>query len=462
MERDAKNAKGMGRKMKWIENKWKQWSASKRIICLLFIGTMVILGMTVGLRVWDRSRQKPRVLVALKQLAKEASEQKYSLAPLIQIIQEGNIEQEGYVNFDVWNQVVQGLDLIWLKQVDMTDSSIRYQLALQQKEGIYSGEAEYQIAELGVLKIENYLTKEKLITRIPQIHNSYLRMDTKDLKNQYKDSLLYGVLGEKLVVPESDLSIASVPVFPQENELKKMDLIPAFLEEYGERLVELWQQISVKKERETKQVLINGIYENCSVFHLSLPMELVQCYLDYLWPDTMEKQWQLIAKENETVDLLLYMDDENHIHQIETVIKPEIEGRIYSTEVFCYLKGEEFLLDKVQVDLYIEQQEEEWGLRMDLEKQLEETKRKIYFSICQIYPEQIEQIRANLIMDTITGESDIEYKINLPFLASDGEHKIRTLEESIQAPEGEMIDIFELDLIEFLKFSRDFNFALFR
>lgn len=448
--------------MKWVGKWWIQLSPSKRIISLIFVGTVVILGMTAGLRLWERSRQKPRVLMALKQLAEEAVAQEYSFAPLLEMIQEGRVEQEGYVNLALARTERLGFDSIWLNHMDMTGSHIRYRLAFQKEEKVLSSETQYQVAGLGRLDIESYLTEEKLIVRVPQIHNSYLRMNRQHLKSQYKDSLLYGVLGEKLEIPEIDVSVSEAPVFPQEKDLEKMEVMSAFLKEYKGRLPEIWEQIQMTKENETRQVLVNGIYKDCSVYHLFLPIELVQWYLDYSLPDARKEWMQSLDWKEESVDLLIYLDDKNCIYCMEITAEPEIEGVSYPTEILCYLKGEERLLDKIQIDLHLKGQIEVVNLRMDLENQWEDAKRKIYFSVRQIKPEDTKQIRLNLTINSITGESYIEYEINLPLLVSDGEHSIRRLEEPIKEPNREIVDVFELDLIGFLKFSRDFNFALFQ
>lgn len=125
--------------MKGIEKKWKQWSAWKRIVLLLLAGTAVILGMTAGLRIWERGRQKPRVLAALKRLTEEALEQRETFEPLFRLIEDGDIEQEGYVNFEQLDADMGGKNhtdrwkngLFWMEQIDMTASSIQYQFALE-------------------------------------------------------------------------------------------------------------------------------------------------------------------------------------------------------------------------------------------------------------------------------------------------------------------------------------------
>lgn len=454
--------KGMGRKMKWIARKWKQISASKRIVCLIFIGAAVILGITAGLRVWDKSRQKPRVLTALKKLAQEAYSQEHSFAPLLQILEEGEIEQEGYVNLTFSLKNGWGPDSIWLGQMDLAGSFIQYQLKTQQKEKIFLADTKYQIAGIGALDIESYLTEETLIMRIPQMHSSYLRMNGTDLKNRYEHSLLYDVLGEKLTMPETGILVSSTPVFPKKKDLEKIEVIRAFLEEYHGRLGELWQQILVKKEGEIQQVSIGGCYEDCNIFHLTLPMELVQWYLNTCLSDTQKEQIALFDWESETWDVLLYMDDENHIHRMETLLEPKIKGNPYWVKIVCFLKGEERLLDKIQLELQIKNQTEEKNFRIDLENQWQQGERRVYLIVNQIEPKNIERIHANLVMDTSTGESCIEYKVCLPLLVSDGEHVIRRLDQSIKEPDGEMVDLFELDLMGFLKFSKDFNFTLFR
>lgn len=466
-----KNGKGMERRMEWLSRKWKQLSASIRIRCLFFAGIVVILSMTAGLRIWERSKQKPRVLAALQLFAKEASAQEYSLAPLIRMIQEGKMEQEGYVNltFVDWKALTlidfKALDFYseWLARMDLTSSSISYRLASRRDEQMFSGEATYQIAGVGEVDIEGYLTKDQFIVRIPQLHSSYLRMDAQNIRSQYENSLLYDVLGEKVGMPEADFSVSVESLFSQESLLDRMELIQTFCKVYERKLDEVWRQVTVIKEKESRQILLNGRYENCSVFRLSLPTEAVRWYLDTILSE-QGKEWlaKSVRFEEEKMELWIYLDDENKIHQIQTVVEPEVEGSFYSVEMLCSLKGEERLFDKVQMELDIKGQAECLGIRMDLENQWNGTERRSYFSIYQLRPEQIEQVRANMGMDLVTGESYIEYKLNLPFLVSDGEHNIKYFEQPIEAPDGEIVDVFELDRIEFLKFSRDFNFAFFR
>ena len=191
-------------------------------------------------------------------------------------------------------------------------------------------------------------------------------------------------------------------------------------------------------------------------------MELVRWYLNTCLSDTQKEQIALFDWESETWDVLLYMDDDNHIHRMETLLEPKIKGNPYWVKIVCFLKGEERLLDKIQLELQIKNQTEEKNFRIDLENQWQQGERRVYLIVNQIEPKNIERIHANLVMDTSTGESCIEYKVCLPLLVSDGEHVIRRLDQSIKEPDGEMVDLFELDLMGFLKFSKDFNFTLFQ
>lgn len=454
--------------MKWIGKRWKQWSVSKRIIGLMLSGTVGILVLTMGLFIWDRSRQKPRVLAALKLLAEEASGQEYSFAPLLQIIREGRTEQEGYVNLSFLDAEALGFTWIGLKQRDLTFSSIRYQLMFDKEERVAAGKAAYQMAGVGVLDMDSYLTEDSFIVRIPQMHCDYLRMNPYHIKSQYENSLLYDVLGEKLGMVQEDFSISVDSLFSwgfdwdREDRGDGEDLIQAFLIKYKERLDAIWRQITVRKESEAKPVLVNGVYENCDVFHFSLPTELVEWYLDYSLPDAKKEWLKPICWKEDSIDLVIFMDDRKRIYRIETVMQPEVEGIVYPTEIVCSLRGEERLLDKVQVMLKIELQTGQLELQMDWENQWNPDERKIFFLVNEIRPERMERIRSNLVIDIASGESDIEYEMHLPLLVSDGEHSIKRLEQPILAPDGEIVDVFELDLIAFLKFSRDFNFALFR
>ncbi|MCX4269475.1 MAG: hypothetical protein OSJ62_12570 [Lachnospiraceae bacterium] len=452
--------------MKGIEKKWKQWSAWKRIVLLLLAGTTVILGMTAGLRIWDRGRQKPRVLAALKRLTEEALEQRETFEPLFRLIEDGDIEQEGYVNFEQLDADMGGKNhtdrwkngLFWMEQIDMTASSIQYQFALEKDEQKYFNKADYQIAGIGGLQIEQYLTKEKLIVRIPQIHSSYLRMNSDRIKEQYRDSLLYTMLGEKLILPKEDPSVEGAVIFPAEEELEKINIVPAFLEEYAGRLPELWRQILVEKESETKQIWVNGSYENCSVFRLSVPRELAEWYIRYGLPEKVAEGIGSVC--GETVDLLLSLDDNNVIRCVEA--KAELEGIKTTIQAACYLKGNEHLLDQVQIDLSVGVLTEEIPFRIDFQRRHESEAEFFNLSISQLNLEKSEQVRIYFKLDPVTGESVIEYNIDLPGMVSDGEHVLRHLDQPIEVPDKEVVDIFELDVIEFLKFSRDFNFALFQ
>lgn len=443
-------------------DRWKRWSGSKRILSLLFIGTALILSMTVGLRIWEQSTQKPRVLAAFQRLAEAMQKQGDSMKALLLVIQEGNIRQEGDVHISSLDTEKFGWYVQCFKQMGMTPSDIRYRLDSHQKEDVYCYEATYQIAEIGALDIESYRKKEELIVRMPQIHDSFLRMNLHDINAQYKQSLLYSILGENLVIPEVEDVFSFAPIFPRESDLEKLDMISAFLEKYNGRLTELWRQIPVKKESEAKQVLVNGFYKNCTLFRLSLPIEFVQWYIDSLLPDFMRETWQKVTWKEEEVELLLYLDDENQIRRIETVVEPEMDGTVYRTGICYNWKGEEWLLDKVQMELWIEQPSERLDFLMDVERQFEKTEQRMYVSVKQTGEKETERIRANVIMNTDSGESRVEYKVNLPLLVADGEHSMQRLEQAIEVPDQDLVDIFKLDLIGFLKFSRDFHFDLFR
>lgn len=452
--------------MKSIIMKWKQMSATVRISSLIFAGTVVILSMTVGLRIWDKSQQKPRVIKAFKQLAEEISRQEYSLTPLLNIIQSGKTEQDGYVNLTALDKERLGLNSILLEWMDMEYSTIHYKMAINQDEKVLSAKMNYQIAGIGVLDINSYLTEEKLFIQLPQMHNSYLRMNSDNIKSQYEHSIWYRVLGDRLVLPKADLSVFVFHPFPKsDTKAVKADFLQAFEKDYKGRLDEIWKQITVTKENETKQILINGVYEDCRVFSVSFPAEIIHWYLNLVLADSVwvkEKLQERMIWEEDMVCLKIYMDDDNHIHRMDTTIQPMWDGVCYPVGITFYLRGEERLFDKVQIGLNIQKQTEQMELLADIENQYDGLERRMNFVLSQINTEKKFEIRAKLVMDIATGESDFEYEINSPFLISDGEHFIKYQNQPINTPEGEIVDIFELDLIAFLKFSSDFNFGLFR
>lgn len=449
--------------MKSIVNKWKQLSATIRMISVILTGAIVLLGVTMGLRVWDKSKQKPRVLTALKQLAEEVSDGEYSFEPLLKVIQEGKIYQEGYVNLTSLDAEALERSGVLFEQMNLENSTISYEVEMNREEKVLSSNMEYQIAGIGILNISSYLTEEKLIVQIPQIHSSYLRMNTHNIKSQYENSLLYEILGDKMLMPESDFSISVFQQLPQGNAAEKEDVFQAFSKEYEGRLTDIWQQITVTRESEARQILINGSYEDCRVFHLSFPAEIVRWYFNYILPDSVKETWQeRIVWKEEMVDMVIYMDDDNHIHRIDTTVQPEIDNICYPMGITFYLKGEEKLFDKVQIGLNIQRKTDQLGWLINIENQYDGSARKMNLTVSQTKPEEASEIRVKLAMDTATGESTVEYEINSPFLVSDGEHHIKRQNQPIKAPDGEIVDIFELDLIQFLKFSKDFNFALFR
>lgn len=452
--------------MKSIVIKWKQLSATIRIVSLILAGAAVILSMTAGLRIWDRSQQKPRVMKAFRQLAEEVSGQEYSLTPLLNVIRSGKTEQEGDMNLTALNRKGLGLNRILSEWMNMENSTVHYKMVINQEEKVLSAKMNYQIAGIGILDIESYLTEDKLLIQIPQMHKSYLRMNANNIKGQYENSLLYGVLGDRLALPETDFSaFAFEPLLQSYTGAAREDFFQAFGKEYKGRLNEIRQQITVTKENETKQILINGVYEDCRIFSVSFPAEAVRWYLDFVLADSVwikEKLKERMLWEEDMVYLQIYMDDDNHIHRMDTTIQPIWDGICYPVEITFYLRGEERLFDQVQIGLNIQRQAEQIGILADVENQYDGLERRMNLIIRQVNSKEEFEIRAKLAMDTTTGESYLEYEINSPFLISDGEHFIKCQNQPIKIPEGEMVDIFELDLIAFLKFSKDFNFGLFR
>jgi len=464
--------------MKWVKKKWKQLSSGKKIVGFILTGILIILILTAGLRIWDKKNQKPRLLSALSRLLQATCKEEYTFEPFFAVLQDGKTQQDGYVNltafqkdFPIWNKLLFG-------QTDMTSSTIHYQIQLDQEKNILWTEKEYQLAKIGTLDVESYLTKEKLIVRIPQLHESYLRMDTQNIKTQYENSLLYKVLENRFSVPEIDFSSLVFQPFPQSraDQSKEENRFAAFLKEYEKNIVPLWKQITVTREEGSKQILINGIYENCRVFHLTFPADLIHWYFDYTLPSSQTEQLKKwINWEEKEVTMLVYMDDENHIHQIETTIivcllnsdrntkaDSTREKTVYPIKMTLSLKGEENLLDNLQLKVQIETKPNPIILLFDMKNKYTGTERKWDFLVSQTEPTVQLRVRAELIMNVTTGESHIEYEINTPILTSDGEHHIKRLEQPIKEPAGEIVDIFDLDLIEFMKFSKDFNFDLFQ
>lgn len=428
----------------------------KGIIVVLLV-TGVVFATANALRIMEEKQQKPRVLTAMAELVSGVTDEKYSLEKFWQLFENGKIEYSGEISLSSIEESLLPAEyqtiIPYLERstVDFTlqKDDVNRTAALWAKPSLYWLS----------LEMEGYLNDTECIVRVPDFHESYISFSPDNLKAQYDNSLLYTVFGEQQDLPQDNLTDyvfhGSETLIYEEKEAVSMRFLDTV-----KLVAELYEEITVEKTERKENIFFNGSYRNCEVYNMTVPTAEFNRFLkDTVW----EKSGHTIVINDEQLPIVVYLDSEKRILKLELAKTDiQVDGKNVPTELFFYPKGTENPWDSVQFGIEATWDDVVYGVTIVYSNEFTEAQRTMHVSFSLTEPYVTKFLDIDIDYIGATGESDFDFACKTPMLSFDGVLDMKPLTGSVEKPTTDAVAVFELNLLEILKFTNEINWGFFK
>lgn len=428
----------------------------KGIIVVLLV-TGIVFATANALRIMEEKQQKPRVLTAMAELVSGVTDEKYSLEKFWQLFENGKIEYTGDISL---SSIEESLFPNEYQSVIpyLERSEIAFSLQkddVNRTAALWAKPSLYWLA----LEMEGYLDDKECIVRVPDFHENYIRFSPDNLKAQYDNSLLYTVFGEQTALPQDNLTDyvfhGSENLLYEEKEAISMKLLDTV------KLVkELYDEITVEKTDEKENIFYDGSYQNCEIYHMTVPTDVLNQFLkDIVWENT----GHTLVIQEEQLPLVVYLDSEKHILKLELdETNITLDGKSVPTQLFFYPKGIENPWDTIQLGVEIVWDDVTYGVTIVCSNEFADTQRTIHANLSLTEPYVTKFLDIDIDYTGAMGETNFDFACKTPMLSFDGVLGMRPLTEPVAKPTTDAVSVFELNLLEILKFTNEINWGFFK
>ena len=428
----------------------------KGIIVVLLVAGIVFAAAN-ALRIMEEKQQKPRVLAAMAELMSGVTDEKYSLEKFWQLFDSGKIEYCGDVSLTSVDEALFPAEYQTVIPY-LERSTIDFTLQKDDINRTATVWAEPSLYFLS-LQMEGYLTDTECIVRVPDIHESYISFSPDNLKAQYDNSLLYTVFGEQTALPQENLTDYVFwdyeTLINEEKEALSMKLLDT-----AKLVKALYDEITVKKMKEKENIFYDGSYQNCEIYQMTVPTDVLNQFLkDIVWENTGHT---LVINE-EQLPLVVYLDSEKHILKLELAETDVLaDGKNVPIKLFFYPKGTENPWDSIQLGAEVIWEDVTYGATIVYSNDFTDSERIIHASLSLTEPYVTKLFDIDIDYTAATGETEFDFACRTPMVSFDGILGMKPLAGDIQKPTTEAVPVFELNLLELLKFTNEINWGFFK
>ena len=259
---------------------------NKLIIILIVVALIAVLA-GVGVYAVINSNPKVKVFKALKATSeelknKETLTEKITGKDFLKDLEEKGTKQNMKFTLNSTNYPQ-------AQQANGAGISIDYSCDQKNKKLMLDIGGEYKGTSISNAQI--YTDNKKIMISVPKLYNSFFTFDAENIQNQYNDSV-FAKNGNKL--PNKEISVKA---FGDDGELFNKELIDAvvkgYLKENGEKLATIGKNIKVEKSKETKNMEIGGINQECTGYDIVISGEDAKTFIgsiyDYMLADEQVK-----------------------------------------------------------------------------------------------------------------------------------------------------------------------------
>ena len=259
---------------------------NKLIIILIVVALIAVLG-GIGAYAVINSNPKVKVFKALKATSEELKNketliEKITGKDFLKDLEEKGTKQNMKFTLNSTNYPQ-------AQQANGAGISIDYSCDQKNKKLMLDIGGEYKGTSISNAQI--YTDNKKIMISVPKLYNSFFTFDAENIQNQYNDSV-FAKNGNKL--PNKEISVKA---FGDDGELFNKELIDAvvkgYLKENGEKLATIGKNIKVEKSKETKNMEIGGINQECTGYDIVISGEDAKTFIgsiyDYMLADEQVK-----------------------------------------------------------------------------------------------------------------------------------------------------------------------------
>lgn len=426
-------------------------------IIVVACAAVIVCAAAVGLRVLEEKQQKPRVIKAVAALFADASDEKYCIDTYFNMLQEGKISYSGELMMTEIDERLLGEKYHFIAPY-INRTSMNYVLKKEQESRKASFYIEAALHGSRAVTVEGYLDDTECIVRIPDLHERYLSFSPDNLKRQYEESLLHTVLGDLVTLPEENLTdylfSGAGKTSADEKEVLSMNFADSV------RLAkELYDSITVVKTEEKEDILWNGRYESCTAYEMTVPSEILNNFFkNTLW----EKSGHSILIEAGRLPVRVYLDNRKKLLKMEIGAALLLDGREVPASLDFYPKGVENPWDSVLFEIEITWDNIIYGISLVCSNDFTEDSRVLHTSLSMSQPYVTEIFDMDTTFGVNTGSVSFDFVCKTPVLSMDGICNLEPLTEAVQRPQEEAVSVFELNLIDMLKFTNGINWNFFK
>ncbi|BCZ44891.1 hypothetical protein psyc5s11_09580 [Clostridium gelidum] len=255
---------------------------NKLIIVLIVVALIVVLS-SGGVYAVVNSNPKVKVLKALKATSEELKNKETITDKIAGKDYLKNLEEKG-VNQNM-KFTLNSTNLKELAQAKGAGISIDSSIDKKNKKLMINVGGEYK--GTSIAKAQFYTDNKKLMLSVPELYNSWFTCDTENIQDQYNNSLF----AQNKKLPNQEISFK---VFGDDGN-KILDkefcdnIIKGYLIDNAEKLSTIGKNIKVEKFKETKNMEIGGVNQECTGYDVVISGQDVKTFIesgyDYLLQD---------------------------------------------------------------------------------------------------------------------------------------------------------------------------------
>ena len=419
-------------------------------IIIVILTAVLVIAAAAGLKLLEERQQKPRVLGAVASLAAGLADERYSMEKTYDLLRSGKLSCMGRLSV---KNIEEGfLEEKYRFMVPyLAGTSLDY--TVRKDENLKRADIQLRAALHGTVpvELEGYLDEEECIIHIPGFHKSYLSFSPDNMKQQYESSLLHTVLGDRLSLPQEDLSEY---VFCERAANEEKENFAVRLERSAELVRKLYKEITVVKTKQKEDILWNGSYESCTVYELTVPAAVINSFLDDSAP---ELAGHAFAFAGESIPAEVCLNSGRRILKLQLAGTLLADERKIPVLAVLYPKGVENPWDSMLLTLELTWEDAAYGFQLVRSNEFMEEGREFHTSLSMTHPYVMNIADADMEFDKETGEMSVDFACTTPAVTMDGIVELAGLEDAVEKPVGESVRIFELKFFEILRFTSGLN-----
>ena len=252
---------------------------------MIIIAAIVLIGVFAGIGVYAivNNNPKVKVLKGLKATSEELQNKETLTEKIAGKSYLKDLEEKG-MNQNM-KFTINSTNLKGLAELNGAGISIDSSIDQKNKKLMLNIGGEYK--GTSIAKAQFYTDNKKLMLSVPELYNSWFTCDAENIQNQYNNSLF----SQNGKLPNQEISIKA---FGNDGD-KILDkefcdaIVKGYLKDNAEKLTTIGKNIKVEKSKETKNIEIGGVNQECTGYDVVISGQDAKMFIasiyDYMLQD---------------------------------------------------------------------------------------------------------------------------------------------------------------------------------